>query len=112
MIDRNVDQTAAAVDDRLENHVVSDGDHGRAELSLGIGRIEGDVPGEVRVGQHAAFAYGAADFVERNPPDQPVLVVDDEARTQAVIETFLDGDKNVVCTPADKRLHFVGADWR
>src|SRR5487761_864814 len=111
-IDDDVDQAALAIEHRLENRGVSRGDPRGANHSWRGFRVNACITLKARISQQATVAYGSADFVERNSSDHAVLIIDEETRTQPVVETFLDGDKDTVRRSADERKSFVGTGQR
>ena len=43
--------------------------------------------------EQGAVEHGLADVVERDAPDEPILVLDDEAGAQTVVQALLNGGK-------------------
>ena len=85
-IDQDAGQIAAGIDHRLEHSVVN---HVVAQ-PLRRGPAIGQVPFQGRVDHRGAVDQASPYVIERNAADQALVILDDKASTQPIVEAFLD----------------------
>jgi hypothetical protein len=92
MIDQDAGETPAWIDHRLQYGGVSDivAQPARRRRGAGVGQV----PSQSRVNDRRAIEQGLTYVVERDAPSQALVVLDDQAGPQSVVETLLDDRKH------------------
>ena len=62
------------------------------------------LPRFARTGDRRAVKNGATDVLEENPPDQPLLVVDNKTAFRRVVDAFFRSCEHILGLVANERL--------
>ena len=100
MIDQDTGKMPAWIEDRLQHGVVDIvAQPTRRRSGAGVGQV----PCHSRVNYRRAIEQGLTYVVERNAPGQTLIVFDNQAGAQSVVEALLDNRKDALRLVANER---------